>query len=150
MGFMDKAREAAQQATTKAQQGLAQGQAKLDEVQTSRAADGLVRDLGAAFYAEQRSGGPREAVVAALGAVDAHVAEHGPLGQTGQTGQTWQGSTEATPQPSAQPGASAASPGGTPAAEPSAGQSAPPSAGPAARPPADPPPASGGFTLDDL
>src|SRR5665811_2497764 len=84
MGFMDKAREAAQQATAKAQQGLAQGQAKIDEVQTTRAADGLLRDLGAAFYAEQRSGGSHEAVVAALGAVDAHVAAHGPLGRPGR------------------------------------------------------------------
>jgi hypothetical protein len=130
MGFMDKAREAAQQATAKAQQGIAQGQAKIDDVQTSRAADGLLREVGAAFYAEQRSGGSHEAVVAALGAVDAHVAAHGPLGQAGQTGQ---GSTEAKPQSSAQPGTPAGSPGGTPPAEPSAD-----------------PPASGGFTLDDL
>jgi hypothetical protein len=133
MGFMDKAREAAQQATAKAQQGIAQGQAKIDDVQTSRAADGLLREVGAAFYAEQRSGGSHEAVVAALGAVDAHVAAHGPLGQAGQTGQTGQGSTEAKPQSSAQPGTPAGSPGGTPPAEPSAD-----------------PPASGGFTLDDL
>jgi len=109
MGFMDKAREAAQQATAKAQQGLAQGQAKLDEVQTSRAADGLLRDVGAAFYAEQRSGGSHEAVVAALGALDAHVAAHGPLGQTGP------GSSKAAPQ----------SPAGTPPVEPSAGPPAP-------------------------
>ena len=127
MGFMDKAREAAQQATAKAQQGLAQGQAKLDEVQTSRAADGLLREVGDAFYAEQRSGGSHEAVMAALGAVDAHVAAHGPLGQTGP------GSPEAAPQWPAQPGAPAGSPSGTPPAEPSAG-----------------PPAPGGFTLDDL
>ena len=80
MGFMDKAREAAQQATAKAQQGLAQGQTKLDEVQASRAADGLLRDVGAAVYAEQRGGGSHEAVMAALLAVDAHVASHGPLG----------------------------------------------------------------------
>lgn len=127
MGFMDKAREAAQQATTKAQQGLAQGQAKLDEVQTTRAADGLLRDLGTAFYAEQRSSGSHEAVMTALGAVDAHVAAHGPLGQTGQTGQ---GSPQAVPP---QHGTATGSPSGTPAAQP----------------PADPP-APGGFTLNDL
>jgi len=143
MGFMDKAREAAQQATTKAQQGLAQGQAKLDEVQTTRAADGLLRDLGTAFYAEQRSSGSHEAVVTALGAVDAHVAAHGPLGQTGQNGQ---GAPESVPPKHGTP---AGSPSGTPAAETSAGHPAPPSAGPVAQPPPDPP-ASGGFTLDDL
>ena len=81
MGFMDKARDAAQQATTKAQHGIAQGQAKFDEVQASRAADGLLRNLGAAYYAEQRKGGSHDAVVVALRAVDAHVAAHGPLGR---------------------------------------------------------------------
>jgi hypothetical protein len=82
MGFMDKAREAAQQATTKAQQGITQGHAKFDEVQASRAADALLRKLGAAYYAEQRKGGSHDAVVAALSALDAHVAAHGPLGRT--------------------------------------------------------------------
>jgi len=91
MGFLDKARDAAQQATTKAQKGLAQGQAKLGEVQTSRAADALLRDLGAACYAEQRSGGSHEGVVAALSALDAHVAANGPLGQAGS------GPSEAAP-----------------------------------------------------
>lgn len=138
MGFMDKAREAAQQATAKAQQGLTQGQHKLDEVQASRAADALLRDVGAAFYAEQRSGGSHEAVEATLGAVDAHVAVHGPLGQTGS------GSAEhAQPWP-AQPGA----PAGPSSAGPPAGPSSGPSAGPPAGPAGSPPP--GGFTLDDL
>ena len=133
MGFMDKAREAAQQATAKAQQGLTQGQHKLDEVQASRAADALLRDVGGAFYAEQRSGGSHEAVVAALAAVDGHVAVHGPLGQTGS------GSAE-HPQPSpAQPGA--------PAGPSSAGPPAGPPAGPQAGPEGYPPP--GGLTLDD-
>ncbi len=133
MGFMDKAREAAQQATTKAQQGLAQGQAKIDEVQTTRAGDGLLRDLGAAFYAEQRSGGSHEAVVAALGAMDAHVAAHGPLGA---------GSSQPAPPPPTQPGAPAASPSAGPVGEPPAGSPpGSPTAGPAT---------SGGFTLDDL
>jgi len=126
MGFMDKAREAAQQATAKAQQGLAQGQAKLDEVQTSRAADGLLRDVGAAFYAEQRSGGSHEAVVTALGALDAHVAAHGPLGKAEPV------SPEVATQSPAPPGTPAGSPSATPPADPSAG------------------PAAGGFTLDDL
>ena len=131
MGFMDKAREAAQQATAKAQQGLAQGQAKLDEVQTSRAADGLLRDVGAAFYAEQRSGGSHEAVVAALGALDAHVAAHGPLGRTGPGSS--KAAPQSPPQSPAQPSAPAGSPAGTPPVEPSAG-----------------PPAPGGFTQGDL
>ena len=79
MGFLDKARDAAQQAATKAQQGMAQGQAKIGEVQAKRASDGLLRDLGAAFYAEQRQGGSSEAVVSALRAIDTHVAQNGPI-----------------------------------------------------------------------
>jgi hypothetical protein len=102
MGFMDKAREAAQQATVMAQQGLDKGQAKIDEVQTARAADGLMRRLGAAYYAEQRSAGSHDAVLAALAAIDAHIATNGPLGQGGS------GSGEAKPQ---SPGKPSDSPG---------------------------------------
>jgi hypothetical protein len=147
MGFMDKAREAAQQATAKAQQGLAQGQAKFDEVQTTRAADGLLRDLGAAFYAEQRSGGSNEAVVAALAAVDAHVAAHGPLGKAGPA------SSDPSPQPPGPSSAPAGMPSGGPPAAPFAGppsgMPSMPSGGPPTEPDAGPPP-TGGFTLDDL
>ncbi|MEO6142963.1 MAG: hypothetical protein ABIP19_03210 [Dermatophilaceae bacterium] len=142
MGFLDKAREAAQQATTKAQQGLAQGQAKLDEVQTSRAADGLLRELGAVFYAEQRSGGSHEAVLAALGAVDAHVAAHGTL----DSGSGSSGSEPQFPDQRSTPdGSSAAGSTGGPSAGPAAGS---PAAGPAT--PGTGPAASGGFTLDDM
>lgn len=83
MGFLDKARDAAAQATVKAQQGMAQGQAKIDELQTKRQADALVRELGAAYYAQQRRGGSAEAVAAALAAVDAHVAANGSLDPSG-------------------------------------------------------------------
>ncbi len=99
MGFLDKAKEAAAQATVKAQQGLTQGQAKIDEVQTKRAADSLVRELGAAYYAEQRRGGSAEAVAAALAAVDAHVARSGSLDPASGP---WAGG--GTPAPPTQPG----------------------------------------------
>ena len=74
MGLMDKVKQQAEQALTKAQQGVAQGQAKLDEVQTKRQGDQLLRDLGAAYYAAERHGGPAEDVAQALSAVDAHYA----------------------------------------------------------------------------
>ena len=141
MGFMDKAREAAQQAATKAQQGVAQGQAKLDEVQTARAWDKLLRDLGTSYYAEQRSGGPHQAVVAALSALDAHVAANGPLEQAG--------AGYSAPQFPADPSAPAGSPSAGPpsAGPPSAG---PPSAGPPAGSPSTDPPMPGGQTHNDL
>lgn len=74
MGLMDKVKQQAEQALTKAQQGVAQGQAKLDEVQTKRQGDQLLRDLGAAYYAAERSGGPTEDVAKAIAAVDEHMA----------------------------------------------------------------------------
>jgi hypothetical protein len=80
MGFMDKVKAQAEQAMVKAQQGVAQGQTKIDDLQTRRAGDALIAALGTAFYAEQRQGGSQQAVVAALAAVDAHVAAHGPIG----------------------------------------------------------------------
>lgn len=77
MGLMDKVKQQAGQALVKAQQGVSQGQAKLDQVQAKRQADALLRDLGAAYYAAQRTGGSQEAVDAAMHLVDEHVAAHG-------------------------------------------------------------------------
>jgi hypothetical protein len=71
MGLMDKMKEQAAQALTKAQQGVSQGKAKIDEAQAKHQWDGLLRNLGAAVYAEQREGGPSEAVTVALAALDA-------------------------------------------------------------------------------
>jgi hypothetical protein len=82
MGIMDKVKAQAEQAMAKAQQGVAQGQGKFDALQAKRAADKLLHDLGVAVYAERRSGGPQAAVDTALAALDAHVAEHGPLDPT--------------------------------------------------------------------
>ncbi len=127
MGFLDKARDAAQQAATKAQQGMAQGQAKLGEVQSKRASDGLLRDLGAAFYSEQRQGGSSEAVVSALRAIDTHVAQNGPI-DTSSSPDGGSGSNSAT---------------GTPPPPTSATGTPPPS-------PATPTAPSGDFKLDDL
>lgn len=125
MGFLDKARDAAQQAATKAQQGMAQGQAKIGEVQAKRASDGLLRDLGAAFYSEQRQGGSSEAVVSALRAIDTHVAQNGPIDT------------------SSSPDGGGISSTGTPPPPTSATGTPPPS-------PATPNAPGGDFKLDDL
>ena len=77
MGLMDKVKQGAGQALTKAQQGVNQGKAKLDQAQAKHQWDGLLRNLGAAVYAEQRQGGPADAVTAALAALDEHAATHG-------------------------------------------------------------------------
>ena len=77
MTLFDKAKVAAEKAKVAAQQGVQQGQAKLDAIQTKRRADALLHKLGAAYYNEQRQGGSHDPVEAALAALDAHAAEHG-------------------------------------------------------------------------
>src|SRR5690348_15064435 len=77
--FLDRARVAAERAKAAAQQGMQQGQARLDALAAKRRGELLLRDLGAAYYAEQRHEGSHEAVVRALAVLDSHVAEHGPV-----------------------------------------------------------------------
>ena len=116
MGFMDKVKAQAEVAVAKAQQGVAQGQSKLDDYQGKKAADALLLTLGHAFYAEQRTGGSRDDVVAALAAVDQHAAENGPIASQADA------AAAAAPAPVYDPGQQAA-PGapGAPAAAPSPG-----------------------------
>ncbi|HVC22007.1 MAG TPA: hypothetical protein VNH82_01025 [Candidatus Dormibacteraeota bacterium] len=85
MGFMDKMKAQADQLAVKAQQGTAQMQTKFDAVQAKRTSDALLRDLGAAYYAEQRNKGPHAAVEAALTALDTHASQASAV-DTGTTG----------------------------------------------------------------
>ena len=128
MGFLDKVKVQAEQLAKQAQQGVAQGQAKLGDLQAKKAADGLLRDLGAAVYAAQRQGASNEPIEGILAALDAHAATHGPI------------DTAAAPAPTTA----------------TAGEAPPPNAdGSPAPAPAAPPPApsstpTGDFTMDDL
>ena len=79
MGLMDKVKQGAGTALNKAQQGVSQGKAKIDEKQAKHQWDGLLRNLGAAYYAQQRQDGPSDAVTAAMSALDEHLAAHGPV-----------------------------------------------------------------------
>ena len=74
MGFMDKVKAQTEVAMAKGQQAMKEGQARLDGMQAKKANDALFRDLGEAYYASQRSGGPATAVEAAMAALDAHAA----------------------------------------------------------------------------
>ncbi|MGI5338247.1 hypothetical protein ACQEVS_13005 [Streptomyces sp. CA-181903] len=69
-GFLDRAKEQAQQA-------LQQGKQKVDEVQAQRAGGELLKRLGAAYYAEQRGKGSGQTTQDALNALEAHIAVHG-------------------------------------------------------------------------
>lgn len=82
MGFLDKVKEQAAVAGAAAKEAAQKGQAKLDDMQAKRAADALLRDLGAVVYAQHAgrgtatSDGDRARLIAAL---ESHEAEHGPL-----------------------------------------------------------------------
>src|SRR5215207_10526675 len=77
MGFLDKLQQTAKETLDK-------GKDKLDDIQADKKADQLLRDLGAWYYAgrtgrdEGDAAGNVERIVAEL---QAHEAEHGPLGQ---------------------------------------------------------------------
>ncbi|PKV83470.1 hypothetical protein [Streptomyces sp. TLI_146] len=69
-GFLDRAKEQAQSA-------LNQGKQKVDEVQQQRAGNELLKQLGAAYYAERRGSGTPDATQQALSALETHIAAHG-------------------------------------------------------------------------
>jgi hypothetical protein len=119
MGLLDKMKDAAQTATVAAKDAAAKGQAKMNEAQAKKAADGLLRDLGAAFYATKtgRATPTTETDIDQLvAALQAHESEHGQI--------------------TLAPESSAAAPTATPAD----GSAAPPPPPPAAADPASPPP----------
>jgi len=124
-GFLDKAKQVAQQAIDEAKKGVEQGQQKLDEASAKREASKLLAALGAAFYAEQRSGGNRADVEAALNAVDQHVTVNGT--------DVFPTDTDSVP---SSPGAD------TPTPPPSGGPTTPPATGQTAPPDAPRPPGS--------
>lgn len=132
MGFLDKAKDAALQAKAQVEQAAQQGQAKVNTYQQGRAEGDVFRTLGQAFYAEQRQGGNRDAVIAALSAVDAHLAAAASPPAPAWTPQPAGGAVNVPGAPSSTPGSS------TP------GWPTGPSAGAPTAPPA------GGYTLDDL
>jgi hypothetical protein len=82
MGLLDKVKATAATATEAAKDAAAKGQAKLDEVQAKRAADAMLRDLGAGYYATKTgratptTDAEMERLVAAL---RDHEDQHGPI-----------------------------------------------------------------------
>ena len=82
MGLLDKVKAQATAATVMAKDAAQKGQAKLDEVQSKKSADGILRDLGAAYYATKtgRSTPTTDADIDRLvAALQAHESEHGAL-----------------------------------------------------------------------
>jgi hypothetical protein len=82
MGLLDKVKAQATAATEMAKDAAAKGQAKLDDAQSKKAAEGMLRDLGAAFYATKtgRATPTTDADIERLvGALQQHESEHGPM-----------------------------------------------------------------------
>ena len=120
MGLLDKVKDAAQTATVAAKDAAAKGQAKMNEAQAKKAADGLLRDLGAAFYATKTG----RATPSTESDIDQLVAAL-------QTHETDHGQITLAPESSA----------AAPTAAPAGGSAAPPPPPPpAAADPASPPP----------
>lgn len=60
MGFLDKVKEQAATGMAAAKDAAQKGQAKLDTMQANKHAEALLRDLGAAVYAQQSGRGTPE------------------------------------------------------------------------------------------
>lgn len=82
MGFLDKVKEQASAAAAATKEGVAKGQSKLDEMQAKKAADAMLRDLGAVSYGSvtSRETPTSEADATRLvAALQAHETEHGEI-----------------------------------------------------------------------
>jgi len=62
MGLLDKAKQQATQIAQKGQEAAKKGQDKLESAQAKKREDALLRDLGAAVYAERTGRGTVETV----------------------------------------------------------------------------------------
>jgi len=123
MGLLDKVKDKATQATEMAKDAAAKGQAKIDEAQAKKAAAGMLRDLGAAFYATKtgRATPTTDAEIERLvAALQQHESEHGAM--------------------TLAPESAAAAPTATPAGDSSAPAPPPPPPPPQAADPTSPPP----------
>lgn len=131
MGFLDKAKEAAQQAAAKAQQQVStmQQQSAANKASgiSTGSRDALLRDLGAAYVALKQGAGSQEAVDAAFTAVEELDTQFANMGSLDDL------DTAAGSAPSAPPQNGAAT--------------AAPSTAPSTAAPAAP---AGNFTLDDM
>jgi hypothetical protein len=82
MALFDKVKEQASQLAQKAQEAGKAGQAKIEDVQARRKADGMLRQLGAAVYAQRTgtAGADNSAEVDRIVAeLKAFEAENGPI-----------------------------------------------------------------------
>jgi hypothetical protein len=85
VGFLDKVKEGAAQATAAAKDAAQKGQAKIDELQAKKQADALLRDLGAATYAEKAGRAPANnaaEIERLISALESHEHDNGQIDLT--------------------------------------------------------------------
>jgi len=151
---MDKVKAQATQLGQKAQEAAQEGKAKLDQAQASRRGDALLRQLGAAVFAERTGRGTPDSqakIEQLIGDISAHERENGlNLTDQPQTNVPQPGFPADPPSPFPGPAggsfpdtssSSFPAAGGT---SPDAGMSFPPSDQTFFPPPGDPSPESGG------
>jgi hypothetical protein len=134
MGFLDKLQQTAKDTLDK-------GKEKLEDVQSDRAADKLLRDLGSWYYAGRtgRDGGQAaEHVERLVAELQAHEAEHGELGAKEEAAPPPPPESAATEAPPAAPAPPAAD---APPAAPAPPAAEAPPASPVTSGPPPPPPA---------
>jgi hypothetical protein len=86
MALFDKVKSQAGQIAQKAQEAGKAGQAKMADAQARRRADGLLRELGAAVFAEQSGRGTdatKSEIERLTGELSAYETENGSLGAVG-------------------------------------------------------------------
>lgn len=86
MALIDKVKAQASQLAQKAQEAGKAGQAKLEDVQARRRADGVLRELGAAFYAQKSGTAAADnasEIDRLISELKTYEAQYGPLGSAG-------------------------------------------------------------------
>jgi hypothetical protein len=108
MALMDKMKQQAAQLAQKAQEAGKAGQAKIEDAQAKRRADGLLRELGAAVYSQRNgtaTGDTNAEIERLVGELKKHEEENGALASPSSDGAddetaapTGEGTTEAPPE----------------------------------------------------
>jgi hypothetical protein len=132
MGFMDKVKAQATVLADKAQTGVQQGQVKLQEMQSGKQVDHVLRELGALVFLQERGRAQPDSaaqVAGLMGQLDALEAAGTPVTATPEPDAA--AGADAVPQPGTTPPAAPAAPAPTAVVDPipSPGSAVPPSGG---------------------
>ncbi len=115
MGLMDKVKAQANQLAQKTQEAAQEGKAKLDQAQANRRGDALLRQLGAAVYAERTGRGTPDSqakIEQLISDISAHERENGLNLTSPQTTVPQPGAPGGTPSPFSGPSGSQFPPAG--------------------------------------